>query len=91
MNSKQLIEWRDRILNTPKHLREFEEECGLRSINRKISYALAQERAQAEAVEKIRLKDAAFHALIATAEYAKGVESRRALLVAVSQLYSYLG
>ena len=88
--SAQLIAWRDRVLRTPKHLREFEEECGLRSVNEKINQALAEERRAEMAVQKIRLSTNAFHALIATAEYAKGVESRRSLLVAVSDLYTLL-
>ncbi len=88
-SSKQLIEWRDRILATPKHLREFEEECGLRSIEQKIKSALYAEREQARVVRRIQLSGACFKAVVATADYhhEQPSEGRKLLLKAVGDLY----
>lgn len=81
--SKQMIAWRDRILRTPKHLREFEEECALRSIEQKIRMAEADERRAAAKCEAIERQTAAFHAIIACANSLR-------LLPAVSDLYLHL-
>ena len=88
--SKELIAWRNRVLDTPKHLREFEEECGLRGISDKIRMAENWERQQAEAVRKIELRSATFQALMAVAGSGPYSAGRKNLINAVGDLYLYL-
>lgn len=90
-SSKEIQAVLNRILATPKHLREFEETCALRTLPRQLNQALAAERAAAETVARIKLTTAAFNVLCATAEYAKlDVANRTSLLAAVSDLYLML-
>ncbi len=84
----QLTAEMNRIISTPKHLQEFEEQCYLRSLPRLIAQAQASERHAAEVAAKSQLSQAALDALLATADYAKEApETRKSLLTAVSHLY----
>lgn len=81
--SQQLIEWRDRVLARPRHLREFEEVCALNSINDKIAMAQADERRIQLRVDAINLERHVYQAILACAD-------KKPVLAALSDLYLHL-